>query len=97
MAKGQRQINHMFHPIDKDMRLLSVDNDIEVLIAQVLNASNFLIFEHFNDFFLSFRPFEPIISKKRLHYLKKLKNYHTCHQPTILMSHRPWSIWGHWF
>ena len=74
MAKRQRQINHMFHPIDKDMRLLSVDNDIEVLIVQVLNASNFLIFEHFIDFFsLSFRPFEPIISKKKASLLKKFK------------------------
>ena len=31
----QRQINHMFHPMDKDVKLLSVASDIEVLIAQV--------------------------------------------------------------
>ena len=28
-------INHMFHPIDKDERLLNVASDIEVLDAQV--------------------------------------------------------------
>jgi hypothetical protein len=33
MAKSQRQINHMFHPIDKDERVLSIPSDIEVLNA----------------------------------------------------------------
>ena len=35
MAKSQRQINHMFHPIDKDEDFLSVASDIEVWNAQV--------------------------------------------------------------
>ena len=35
MAKSRRQISHMLHPIDKDVRLLSIASDIEVLNAQV--------------------------------------------------------------
>ena len=35
MAKSQRQINFMFHPIDKDERLLSFASDIEVLSSGV--------------------------------------------------------------
>lgn len=35
MAKRQRQINHLFHFIDKHERLLSVASDIKVLNAQV--------------------------------------------------------------
>ena len=34
MAKSQRQIDLMFHPIDKDERLLSIASVIEVLNAQ---------------------------------------------------------------
>jgi len=35
MAKIQRQILRIFHPIDKDERLLSVANNLEVLNAHV--------------------------------------------------------------
>ena len=35
MANSQKQINHMFHTIDKDERLLSVASDIKPLNAQV--------------------------------------------------------------
>ena len=35
MAKSQRKINDMFHPLDKGERLLNVASDIEVLNAQV--------------------------------------------------------------
>ena len=60
MAKRQRQINYMFHPIGKDEILLSIASDIEVL-----TATNVLINRHFDDYFvLSLRPFDPIISKK---------------------------------
>ena len=45
MTKRQRQINHYFCPIDKDVRLLSVACDIEVL-----NAPNFLKLKHFNNY-----------------------------------------------
>ena len=34
MAKSQKQINHVFHLIDKDERLLSIASDIEVLNTQ---------------------------------------------------------------
>ena len=39
MAKSQKQINHMFHSIDKDERLLSFASDMEVLNAQVKRLS----------------------------------------------------------
>jgi hypothetical protein len=52
----------MFHPIGKDEMLLSVASDIEVL-----TATNVLIDGHFDDYFvLSFRLFDPMISKKKL-------------------------------
>lgn len=35
MAKRQRQINHLFHFLNKHVRLLSVASDIKVLNAQV--------------------------------------------------------------
>lgn len=34
-AKSQSEISFMFHPMDKDERLLSVANDIEVLNAKL--------------------------------------------------------------
>ena len=33
MTKSQRQINYMFHPVDRDKRLLSVEGDVEELNA----------------------------------------------------------------
>ena len=77
MAKTAWQISNMFHPIDKDQRLLSIASDIKVLNAWVEKTAlerleKFLKFSHFDDFlFLSFRPSNPKFSKKiRLDYFK---------------------------
>lgn len=60
--KTQRQINHVFHPIGKDERLLSVVHDIKILNAQVERDSlrrlkNFLYIMMI--FALSFRASRP--------------------------------------
>lgn len=56
MAKRQRQIGHIFHLIDKNVRIWSIANDIEVLNAQDFHAPNFFDIETFWWLvFLSFR------------------------------------------
>jgi hypothetical protein len=35
MAKRQRRISRIFHPVDKDERLFNVASDIEVLNTQL--------------------------------------------------------------
>ena len=69
IAKSHMQINHKFHPIDKDERLLSIASDIKVLNTQLerdwRRLENFLNFRGLMIVFPSFRQSSPIISPKK--------------------------------